>query len=142
MSRKEALLASLAEGTSVSGIVKNVTDYGVFVDLGGIDGLIHVTDMSWGRIGHPSALFKPGDTVEASFSSSTGKSRNIARTQAAVAGTRGFGGERYPVDLACTARLDQPRGIRRIRRDRNTAWKDSCTFPRCRGPRRSSIHPR
>jgi small subunit ribosomal protein S1 len=63
--RKEALLAGLAEGTSVSGIVKNVTDYGVFVDLGGIDGLIHVTDMSWGRIGHPSALFKPGDTVEA-----------------------------------------------------------------------------
>jgi small subunit ribosomal protein S1 len=63
--RKEDFLAGLVEGKPVSGIVKNVTDYGVFVDLGGIDGLIHVTDMSWSRIGHPSTLFKAGDTVEA-----------------------------------------------------------------------------
>jgi small subunit ribosomal protein S1 len=63
--RKEGLLASLAEGQIVTGIVKNITDYGVFVDLGGIDGLMHVTDMSWARIGHPSELFKVGDAVEA-----------------------------------------------------------------------------
>jgi len=63
--RKEDLLAGLVEGKAVSGTIKNVTDYGVFVDLGGIDGLVHVTDMSWGRIGHPSSLFKPGDPVEA-----------------------------------------------------------------------------
>jgi len=62
--RKEGLLAGLAEGQTVSGIVKNITDYGVFIDLGGIDGLMHVTDMSWARIGHPSELFKIGDTVE------------------------------------------------------------------------------
>ena len=61
---KEGLLAGLAEGQTVSGIVKNITDYGVFIDLGGIDGLMHVTDMSWARIGHPSELFKIGDTVE------------------------------------------------------------------------------
>jgi small subunit ribosomal protein S1 len=64
-SRIEGLLAGLVEGKVVAGTVKNIADYGVFVDLGGIDGLIHVTDMSWGRIGHPSDLFKPGDTVEA-----------------------------------------------------------------------------
>lgn len=63
--RRELLLDSLGEGKTVSGTVKNVTDYGVFVDIGGIDGLIHVTDMSWGRVGHPSELFKPGDSVEA-----------------------------------------------------------------------------
>ena len=63
--RKTALLASLVEGARVSGVVKNITDYGVFVDLGGVDGLMHVTDMSWGRIGHPSELFKPGDAVDA-----------------------------------------------------------------------------
>src|SRR5512139_1042486 len=63
--RKNTLLASLVEGARVSGVVKNITDYGVFVDLGGVDGLIHVTDMSWGRIGHPSDLFKPGDAVDA-----------------------------------------------------------------------------
>ena len=63
--RKEGLLAGLAEGQAVSGSVKNITDYGVFVDLGGIDGLMHITDMSWSRIGHPSELVKIGDTVEA-----------------------------------------------------------------------------
>jgi small subunit ribosomal protein S1 len=62
--RKEGLLAGLAEGQTVSGVVKNITDYGVFIDLGGIDGLMHVTDMSWARIGHPSELFKVGDSVE------------------------------------------------------------------------------
>lgn len=64
-SRREGLLAGLTEGAAVTGTVKNIMDYGVFVDLGGIDGLIHVTDMSWGRLGHPSELLKPGDTVEA-----------------------------------------------------------------------------
>jgi small subunit ribosomal protein S1 len=63
--RREQLLASLAEGALVSGTVKNVTDYGVFVDLGGVDGLLHVTDLSWGRIDRPGDLFKPGDPVEA-----------------------------------------------------------------------------
>jgi small subunit ribosomal protein S1 len=63
--RKEGLLAGLAEGQTVSGVVKNITDYGVFIDLGGIDGLMHVTDMSWARIGHPSELVKIGDAVEA-----------------------------------------------------------------------------
>jgi small subunit ribosomal protein S1 len=63
--RRERLLSTIAEGALVSGTVKNITDYGVFVDLGGIDGLLHVTDMSWGRIGHPSGLFKAGDAVEA-----------------------------------------------------------------------------
>jgi len=62
--RKEGLLAGLTEGQTVSGVVKNITDYGVFVDLGGIDGLLHVTDMSWARIGHPSELLKIGDAVE------------------------------------------------------------------------------
>jgi small subunit ribosomal protein S1 len=62
---REELLTRLAEGVRVSGTVKNVTDYGAFVDLGGIDGLIHVTDMSWRRIAQPSELLKPGDAVEA-----------------------------------------------------------------------------
>ncbi len=62
--QKEATLASLAEGQIVSGVIKNVTEYGAFVDLGGIDGLLHITDMSWGRIAHPSEMFKVGQTVE------------------------------------------------------------------------------
>ncbi len=62
--RKEATLATLAEGQSVTGIVKNITEYGAFIDLGGIDGLMHITDISWGRINHPSDVFKVGDRIE------------------------------------------------------------------------------
>ena len=61
--QKAATLASLEEGTVVQGVVKNITDYGVFVDLGGIDGLLHVTDISWGRVNHPSEMFNVGDEM-------------------------------------------------------------------------------
>ena len=54
----------LQEGALIKGYVKNITDYGVFVDLGGVDGLLHITDMTWGRIVHPSELFEIGDEVE------------------------------------------------------------------------------
>jgi small subunit ribosomal protein S1 len=60
---KEKTLQNLEEGLVVEGIVKNITEYGAFVDLGGIDGLLHITDMSWGRIGHPSEMLKVGDKL-------------------------------------------------------------------------------
>ena len=62
--KKKQTLSVLAEGMVLTGTVKNITDYGAFIDLGGIDGLLHVTDMSWGRIGHPSEIFQIGDQVE------------------------------------------------------------------------------
>ncbi|MFZ5463932.1 MAG: 30S ribosomal protein S1, partial [Pseudomonadota bacterium] len=62
---REALLASLKEGTVVKGIVKNITDYGAFVDLGGIDGLLHITDLAWRRVRHPSEVLNVGDEVTA-----------------------------------------------------------------------------
>ncbi len=61
---KKETLKNLAEGSVLKGIVKNLTDYGAFIDLGGIDGLLHITDMSWGRIGHPSERFNVGDEVK------------------------------------------------------------------------------
>jgi small subunit ribosomal protein S1 len=61
---KEDTLATLAEGKRVKGKIKNITEYGAFVDLGGLDGLLHITDMSWGRIGHPSEVFQVGDEIE------------------------------------------------------------------------------
>lgn len=60
---KSQTLANLEEKKVVEGTVKNITDYGVFVDLGGIDGLLHITDMSWGRVGHPSEMFQIGDRI-------------------------------------------------------------------------------
>src|ERR1044071_5087545 len=62
--RRQRTLSNLTEGQIVTGTVKNITEYGAFVDLGGIDGLLHITDMSWGRIGHPSEMFMVGDRVE------------------------------------------------------------------------------
>lgn len=61
---RQALLEKLQEGQEVLGIVKNLTDYGAFIDLGGIDGLLHVTDMSWKRIKHPNELLKIGDEIK------------------------------------------------------------------------------
>ena len=62
-SRSETL-KKLEEGSLITGIVKNITEYGIFVDLGGIDGLLHITDMSWGRVNHPSEMFSMGDKLE------------------------------------------------------------------------------
>jgi small subunit ribosomal protein S1 len=62
--KKKQTLDSLAEGKVLRGVVKNITDYGAFIDLGGIDGLLHITDMSWGRLSHPSELFKVNDEVD------------------------------------------------------------------------------
>jgi len=61
---RQETLKNLEEGKIVNGIVKNITDYGVFIDLGGIDGLLHITDISWGRVNHPSELFQIGDEIE------------------------------------------------------------------------------
>lgn len=61
---REELLANLEEGTELKGIVKNLTDYGAFVDLGGVDGLLHITDMAWKRIKHPSEVVQVGDEID------------------------------------------------------------------------------
>jgi len=62
--KKKQTLDSLAEGKVLRGVVKNITDYGAFIDLGGIDGLLHITDMSWGRVSHPSEIFKVNDEAD------------------------------------------------------------------------------
>jgi small subunit ribosomal protein S1 len=61
--QREKTLESLHENAILEGAVKNITDYGLFIDLGGIDGLVHITDMSWGRVGHPSELYQLGDNI-------------------------------------------------------------------------------
>ena len=62
---REAIMESLKEGAIVKGVVKNITDYGAFVDLGGIDGLLHITDLAWRRVKHPSEVLTVGDEIEA-----------------------------------------------------------------------------
>ena len=62
--KRQTTLSTLTEGQLITGTVKNITDYGAFLDLGGIDGLLHITDISWGRVGHPSDMFSIGDRIE------------------------------------------------------------------------------
>ncbi len=62
-SERESVLSNLAEGQTVKGVVKNLTDYGAFVDLGGVDGLLHITDMAWKRVKHPSEIVNVGDEI-------------------------------------------------------------------------------
>ncbi len=62
--RRAEIVGNLAEGNVVDGVVKNITEYGAFVDLGGVDGLLHVTDISWKRVNHPSEVFNVGDTIK------------------------------------------------------------------------------
>ncbi|MBA2655089.1 MAG: 30S ribosomal protein S1 [Gammaproteobacteria bacterium] len=63
-SEREALLENLQEGQEVTGVVKNITDYGAFIDLGGVDGLLHITDMSWKRVKHPSEMLNVGEEIK------------------------------------------------------------------------------
>ncbi|MGB9712702.1 30S ribosomal protein S1 [Dissulfurimicrobium hydrothermale] len=76
--KKRQTLSSLAEGQVIEGVVKNVTDYGVFVDIGGIDGLLHITDISWGRIEHPSKQFKAGDKIKVKVLSYTPENEKVS----------------------------------------------------------------
>src|SRR4249919_3603036 len=62
--KRSEIVARLEEGQIIDGVVKNITDYGAFIDLGGIDGLLHVTDMAWRRVNHPTEILNVGDTVK------------------------------------------------------------------------------
>lgn len=75
---KAKTLSAIAEGQEVEGKVKNITDYGIFIDLGGIDGLLHITDMSWGRVEHPSKVYKIGDPIRVKVLTFDHKNEKVA----------------------------------------------------------------
>jgi small subunit ribosomal protein S1 len=76
--RKDETLDQIEEDIIVEGQIKNLTEYGAFVDLGGVDGLLHVTDMSWSRVQTPGELFKVGDTVQVKCCGSIGRETRVA----------------------------------------------------------------
>jgi len=95
--QKRETLKKLSEGATMTGVVKNLTDYGAFVDLGGIDGLLHITDMSWGRINHPSEMFNIGDEIKVKvlkFDPDT--ERGLSRLQADHRGSVDHGRRQIP----------------------------------------------
>jgi small subunit ribosomal protein S1 len=104
--KKKHTLETLSEGKVLRGVVKNITDYGAFIDLGGIDGLLHITDMSWGRVGHPSEVIKVNDEIDvivlkydpATERVSLGHKQLVADPWSAVS-------ERYPVGLRVSGKV-------------------------------------
>jgi small subunit ribosomal protein S1 len=94
------------EGQIVEGVVKNLTDYGAFIDLGGIDGLLHITDMSWGRVNHPSELFQVGDEVKVKVLKFDADSERVSpRPQADPGRPVDRRRERYPIGTAVQGKV-------------------------------------
>jgi len=103
---KAHTLATLEDNKVVEGIVKNITDYGVFVDLGGIDGLLHITDMSWGRVGHPSEMFQISDKIKVKVLSFDRESERVSLgLKQLVDDPWTQAQEKYPVDTKVRGRV-------------------------------------
>jgi len=104
--RKESALEVIEEGSVVSGVVKNLTDYGAFIDLGGIDGLLHVSDMSYGRVGHPAELLHVGETITVRvLKFDKGKERISLGLKQLLADPWDSVIERYPMGLKVIGRV-------------------------------------
>ncbi len=134
------LLEKLQEGAVVKGVVKNLTDYGAFVDLGGIDGLLHITDMAWKRVKHPSEVVNVGDEIDVRILKfDRERTARVARAQAArrrsVAADRAVA---IRPARACSARSRTSPTTAASSRSRR-ASKAWCTCPRWTGPTRTSI---
>jgi small subunit ribosomal protein S1 len=103
---KTETLSSLEDSKVVEGIVKNITDYGVFVDLGGIDGLLHITDMSWGRVGHPSEMFQIGDKIKVMVLSFDRENERVSLgLKQLISDPWTKAEEKYPVDTQVKGRV-------------------------------------
>ena len=140
---KESTLERLKEGQVVEGIVKNLTEYGAFIDLGGIDGLLHITDMSWGRVNHPSpSCSRSAITFASRCSSSTPRPSACPWASSRSARTRGARRTRS----TSPARWSAARWSRSRTTARSSSSKRASrawfTSPRCRGPVGSSTRPR
>jgi len=86
---RDKTLQHLQVGAVMEGTVKNITEYGLFIDLGGIDGLLHITDMSWGRVGHPSELYRVGDKITIkvlNFDANSGESLWVSNSSSPILG--------------------------------------------------------
>ena len=106
---REELLVNLEEGASLKGVIKNLTDYGAFVDLGGIDGLLHITDMSWKRIKHPSEMINVGDEIDVKVLKFD-RERNRVSLGMKQMGEDPWGDikGRYPEGARCKAKITNP----------------------------------
>ncbi|MFO8112535.1 MAG: 30S ribosomal protein S1 [Desulfosalsimonadaceae bacterium] len=105
-SKRSETLAAIEEGKTMEGTVKNITEYGVFVDLGGVDGLLHITDISWGRVKHPSELFGIGDPINVMILSFDQENERVSLgMKQLVPDPWSFAEEKYPVGTHISGRV-------------------------------------
>ena len=105
-SKRFETLAAIEESKTMSGVVKNITEYGVFVDLGGVDGLLHITDISWGRVKHPSELFGIGDPIDVMILSFDQENERVSLgMKQLVPDPWSFAEEKYPVETVINGRV-------------------------------------
>lgn len=105
-SKRSSTLAAIEEGKVMEGVVKNITEYGIFVDLGGVDGLLHITDISWGRVKHPSEMYGIGDSITVKILSfdETNERVSLGMKQL-VADPWSIAKEKYPVGTRVTGKV-------------------------------------
>ena len=104
--KRSATLAAIEEDKVMEGVVKNITEYGIFVDLGGVDGLLHITDISWGRVKHPSELYAIGDPITVKVLSFDGENERVSLgMKQLVPDPWSFAEEKYPVGSKVTGRV-------------------------------------
>ena len=116
---RQKLMETLKEGTVVNGVVKNITDYGAFVDLGGIDGLLHITDLAWRRVRHPSEVLTVGQEITAKVLKYDQEKNRVSLGVKQLGDDPWTGlSRRYPPRHAPVRQGDQPHRLRRIRRSR------------------------
>ncbi len=103
---KDSTLSQIEEGSILEGIVKNITEYGAFIDLGGIDGLLHITDMSWGRVNHPSEMFAIGDTINVMVLKFDKETERVSLgLKQATPDPWSYAEEKYPVDSRAEGKI-------------------------------------
>jgi small subunit ribosomal protein S1 len=114
--QRSGLIQNLSEGQIIDGVVKNITDYGAFVDLGGIDGLLHVTDMSYKRVNHPSEVIAIGDTVRVQIVRINHDTQRISLGMKQLEAIRGWRCRQVPGRRQAARHRHQHHRIRRLRR--------------------------
>jgi small subunit ribosomal protein S1 len=140
--QRAEVIGNLTEGQAVDGVVKNITEYGAFVDLGGVDGLLHVTDMAWRRVNHPSEILSIGETVKVQVIKINKETHRISLGMKQLQDDPWDLVEaKYPL-ARCTRAASPTSPITA----RSLSWsrvsRASSTSPKCPGPRRTSIPAR
>ena len=130
-------------GQIVDGVIKNLTDYGAFIDLGGIDGLLHVTDMSWGRVNHPSELFQVGDEIKVKVLKFDPETERVSLGLKQIQPDPWIDAAHALPDREARAAARSSRSPTTARSSSSSrASRASSTSPRCRGPSASSTRRR